>query len=98
MSVTDNFFADHLSFSYNEVGDKFYCISYFEFQHLILNQRVHEKQQDIMSLISGQEGSQLIELIKSNAFWNFLNEFAKRFQFSKTLSAINEESRIEMKV
>jgi hypothetical protein len=96
--VTDNFFADHLSFSYNEKEDYVFCISYIELKHLLLNQKVHDKQADWMPFENGSAAAQLIEAIETNSFWNFLNEFADNFTFSKTLSAINDEMKIEMKV
>lgn len=96
--LTDNFFADHHSFKYNEVGDKVFCISYFELKHLIRNHKVHDKQQILFVDANNKPAAQLIELIEQNTFWNFINEFANVFQYKKTLSVVNEEFRIEMKV
>lgn len=96
--VTDNFFADHLSFSYNENDDSVICISYFELKHLLLNQKVHDKQADMKPLENSNAATRLIESIETNSFWNFLNEFADDFKYSKTLSAITDDWKIEMKV
>lgn len=96
--VSDNFFADHLSFHLNESDNNVICVSYFELKHLLLNQKVHEKQADLLPFENRNAASHLIEAIKTNLFWNFLNEFAENFKFSKTLSAIKENWRIEMTV
>lgn len=96
--VSDNFFADHLSFSYNENDDSVICVSYFELKNLLLNQKVHDKQADLLPLENSNAASVLIEAIETNSFWDFLNEFADDFKFSKTLSAITDDWKIEMKV
>jgi len=96
--VSDNFFADHISFPYNENDDQVFCVSYFELKHLILNQKIHDKQKDWLPFDNGNSASHLIEVIETNVFWDFLNVFAENFKFSKTLTAINEELKIEMKV
>jgi hypothetical protein len=96
--VSDNFFADHLSFPFNEDDDCVICVSYFELKHLLLNHKVHDKQADLLPLESNNAAKNLIEAIETNSFWKFLNEFADNFKFSKTLSAITEDWKIEMKV
>ena len=96
--VSDNFFADHLSFPFNENDDCVICVSYFELKHLLLNQKVHDKQADLLSIENSNVATHLIEAIETNSFWNFLNEFADDFKFSKTLSAITDDWKIEMKV
>lgn len=96
--VSDNFFADHLSFRFNENDDCVICVSYFELKHLLLNQKVHDKQADFLPLENSNVATHLIEAIETNSFWNFLNEFADDFKFSKTLSAITDDWKIEMKV
>ena len=96
--VSDNFFADHLSFPFNENDDCVICVSYFELKHLLLNHKVHDKQADLLPLESNNAATNLIEAIETNSFWKFLNEFADNFKFSKTLSAITEDWKIEMKV
>lgn len=96
--VSDNFFADHLSFPFNEDDDCVICVSYFELKHLLLNHKVHDKQADLLPLESNNAATNLIEAIETNSFWKFLNEFADNFKFSKTLSAITEDWKIEMKV
>jgi hypothetical protein len=96
--VSDNFFADHISFPFNENDDCVICVSYFELKHLLLNQKVHDKQADFLPLENSNVATHLIEAIETNSFWNFLNEFADDFKFSKTLSAITDDWKIEMKV
>lgn len=96
--VSDNFFADHLSFPFNEDDDCVICVSYFELKHLLLNHKVHDKQANLLPLESNNAATNLIEVIETNSFWKFLNEFADNFKFSKTLSAITEDWKIEMKV
>lgn len=96
--VSDNFFADHHLFSCNENDDCVICVSYFELKHLLLNRKVHDKQADWLPFVSSNAATRLIEAIETNSFWNFINEFADNFQFSKMLSAITEDWKIEMKV
>jgi hypothetical protein len=96
--VSDNFFADHLSFSFNENDDCVICVSYFELKNLLLNQKVHDKQPDWLPLENSVVASRLIEAVESNSFWDFINEFADNFKYSKTLSAITEDWKIEMTV
>jgi|GEM_PF-1081602 len=96
--VTDNFFADHISFPFNESDDSVICLSYFELKHLLLNQKVHDKQSDWLPFEKDNPVTALIEAIETNSFWKFLNEFADNFKFSKTLSAITDDWKIEMKV
>lgn len=96
--VSDNFFADHLSFSFNENDDCVICVSYFELKNLLLNQKVHDKQADWLPLENNVVASRLIEAVESNSFWDFINEFADNFKYSKTLSAITEDWKIEMTV
>lgn len=96
--VSDNFFADHVSFPFNEKDDCVICVSYFELKHLLLNQKVHDKQADLLPFENSNAASHLIEAIETNSFWNFLNEIADNFKFSKTLSAITEDWKIEMTV
>lgn len=96
--VSDNFFADHVSFPFNEKDDCVICVSYFELKHLLLNQKVHDKQAVFLPSNNNNAATNLIEAIETNSFWNFLNEFADNFKFSKTLSAITEDWKIEMKV
>ncbi|MFW6248421.1 MAG: hypothetical protein ACOC4J_01465, partial [Bacteroidota bacterium] len=43
--VTDNFFVDHQSYEYQE-GKIVTCISYFELKHLLLNEKIHQNQDD----------------------------------------------------
>jgi len=95
--VTDNFFADHRSFPISK-NDSVICISYFELKHLILHQKVHDKQVDLLPFESNRAATLLFEAIKTNYFWNFLNDIAVNLSFSKTLSAINEDLKIEMRV
>lgn len=96
--VSDNFFADHLSFPYNEKGDAVSCVSYFELKHLLLSQKVHDNQSELATFEVNHAASYLIKSIESNSFWEFLNEFADNFDFSKSLVAINDEVRIEIKI
>ncbi len=96
--ITDNFFTDHKKFILEDGKSIFYCISYFEFKHLILNQKIHEKQQNWLPFVKDKAAYQLIKSIENNVFWSFVNELANEFTFSKTLSAINEKNRIEMKI
>lgn len=96
--VADNFYADHHLFSYNENDDCVICVSYFELKHLLLNQKIHDKQADLLPLENSKAATQLIAAIETNSFWNFIYEFANNFQFSKALSAITEDWKIEMKV
>lgn len=96
--VSDNFFADHLLFPYNEKEDCVICVSYFELKHILLNTKVHDNQVDFLPLENSNAATHLIEAIETNSFWSFLNEFADNFKFSKELSAITEDWKIEMKV
>ena len=96
--VTDNFFADHVAFDFNAQGDSVRCISYFELKHLILNQKVHEKQRDWLIDKKGNAAADLIEAIETNLFWDFIDADADAIEFQKTLSAINDEYKIEMKI
>lgn len=80
--VSDNFFADHRSFNDNEIKNRVFCISYFELKNLILNQKVHENQNQVV-ISNDKAASQLIEAIEKNYFWDFLDEDANKFQFSK---------------
>ena len=96
--ITDNFFADHLSFKYDDRGNKVFCISYFELKHLILNMTIHAKQKETKILKGNNRGNELISAIEENHFWNFLNEYTDQFQYSKQLSVINDEFKIEMKI
>lgn len=94
--VTDNFFADHLSFYYEENNNPVFCVSYFELKHLILNQKIHNEQKDWSPFNADNAASQLIEIIKNNTFWDFINDFALDFKLEKSLSLINEDFNIEM--
>lgn len=96
--VTDNFFADHVAFDFNEQGDSVRCISYFELKHLILNQKVHDKQRDWLIDKNGNAAADLIEAIETDLFWDFIDAAAETFEFQKTLSSINDEYKIEMKI
>lgn len=96
--VSDNFLADHLSFPFNENNDCVICISYFELKHLLLNHKVHDNQADWLPFENSNAATHLIEAIETNSFWSFLNEFADNFKFSKTLSAIMDDLKIEIKV
>lgn len=98
--VTDNFFADHLSFAYNDGGDMVYCISYFELKQLLLNEIIHVNQDALPKLSNNAFCSDLRMAIESNIFWNFLSDDANKFVFRKpsALTAINDEYVIEMKV
>lgn len=96
--LTDNFFVDHCSFSYNEEGDTVLCISSFELTQLLLNEKIDKRQPDFFSSPSEISVTNLIEWIERNIFWEFLHEDADRFEYSKSLCAINGEVRIEMKI
>ncbi len=67
-------------------------------KNLLLNQKVHDKQTDWLPFENCNAASRLIESVETNSFWNFINEFADDYKFSKTLSIINDEMKIEMKV
>lgn len=94
--VTDNFFADHTLFTYNEQGDHVFCVSYFELKHLLLNQKIHDKQTEWLPFESSNAASRLIEVVEANSFWSFLGSYAKAFKFNKALCAINEDFKIGM--
>ncbi|HRO74541.1 MAG TPA: hypothetical protein PLP27_00150 [Crocinitomicaceae bacterium] len=94
--VTDNFFADHVSFSYNEKNEHVICVSYFELKHLLLNQKIHDKQADWQPFNTENIVCQLIEMIENNSFWNFLEKSSEKFKLNKTLFTINEENKIEI--
>lgn len=96
--VSDNFFADHIPFVYNEQDDYVFCVSYFELKHLLLNQKIHDKQTDWLPFESHNAASRLIEAVEENSFWSFIDEFAKEFKFNKFLTAINEDFKISMTV
>lgn len=96
--ITDNFFADHVSYKYNEKGDGVICISYFELKHLIIDKKVHPKQIELSALGRENRGMLLIKAIEENNFWNFIVEFADEFRLSKTLSVIEDKFKIEMSV
>jgi hypothetical protein len=96
--VSDNFYADHVSFSYNEQGDYVICVSYFELKHLLLNMKIHDKQVDWLPFDSNNAASRLIEAVEGNSFWSFIKEFTEVFRFKKSLIAINEDFKIEMTV
>ncbi|HEX5001557.1 MAG TPA: hypothetical protein VFW78_03600 [Bacteroidia bacterium] len=95
--ITDNFFADHEEFIYNERGDKVRCISYFELKHLILNKPIHE-QQKLPELKGESIASQLIKAIDNNLFWKFITDEAANYSYTKSLTAINDEFKITMKI
>lgn len=95
--ITDNFFADHEEFIYNERGDKVRCISYFELKHLILNKPIHE-QQKLPEMKGKSVASQLIMAIDNNLFWKFIADEAANYSYNKSLSAINDEFKITMKI
>lgn len=95
--ITDNFFADHEEFIYNERRDKVRCISYFELKHLILNKPIHE-QQKLPEIKVESVASQLIKTIENNLFWKFIADEAANYSYTKSLSAINDEFKITMKI
>lgn len=98
MIVTDNFFSDHVSYEYNERGYKVVCVSYFEIKHLILNQKVHPKQNDLPHLDGEDKGTLLIKTIEENKFWNYIVELANEVELSKTLSVIEDKFKIEINI
>lgn len=96
--VTDNFFADHIEFTFNKDGDSVFCISYFELKYLLLNQKVHPSQADWPNLAESKSATMLISLIEENVFWNFLQEFIPNYKSRKTLTVINEENRVRLNI
>lgn len=94
--VTDNFFADHIPFVYNENDDYVLCVSYFELKCLLLNEKIHDKQGNWLPFERSNAASRIIESIETNSFWDFLDEISDNYDFSKTLTAINDEMKIEM--
>lgn len=95
--ITDNFYADHKSFNYDDEGNDVLCISYFELKHLILNQAIH-KHQNLPEIKGMNAGSQIIMAIENNLFWKFLEDEAVNYTHTKSLSAINDEFKIIMKI
>jgi hypothetical protein len=96
--VSDNFFADHVSMPFNENGECVICVSYLELEHIILNEKVHDKQTNILPLEKNNAASQLIEMIEKNLFWDFLKPIAENFTFSQSLTAVIDDFKIEMKI
>lgn len=97
--ITDNFFADHVSFALNENGDHVLCISYFELKHLLSNQKIHDKQANWLPFEIGDNvASRLIDAIEKNAFWNFLGEFAEKFELTKSIESMGADNKITLKI
>ncbi len=93
--VTDNFYADHYSFTVGTSHIVAYCISLFELKCLITGIQINSKQDQWPSLQEHKSAALLLDLIKNNVFWSFLNEEAADFKIIKELKVINPENRIK---
>ncbi len=92
--VTDNFFADHQTFS--REGIPVNCISYFELKNLLLNQKIHSNQNEWISFTKENVAKSLMKAIDDNIFWSFLDERAEKFTLNKALNLVNQEHSIKM--
>lgn len=92
--VTDNFYADHQFFTYNDNGDSFLCVSYFELHHLVLNERIHPKQIHLPPFSQTKSGFHLMDLLKRNVFWGFIDEMANEYKQLITLESLNKPHTI----
>lgn len=94
--ITDNFYADHRSFSYDLNNNKVICLSYFELKHIITKTPVSIEQNILFEKYPQINAYSLIEIIENNLFWKFLNEKVETYSISKSLNIIDEAHRISL--
>jgi hypothetical protein len=96
--MTDNFYVDHQEYTFSEKHQPVIVISFFEFEHLITNVRIDERQSNWNSLMVNKSGNELIRMIKENVFWEFIDKLIPDYTLKKSIKAVDEESRIHLRI
>ena len=94
--ITDNFYADHMSFPYDLNNSQVKCISYFELSHIITKTPLNTKQSTLFEKFPQINAYSLMDIIENNLFWKFLDEKVETYSISKSLSIIDEAHRISL--